>query len=263
VGERQLGDLSVTFDHGVAELTLARPGANTIDRDTAVALTKFVHDAPCEGVRALLITGSGRHFCVGAEMEGESKREVESAIDYRSVYQPFADLFETLWETEIPIVTAVNGSVAGVGWMLALLGDIVIADSSARWTHVFARGGMVPHAGDPFFLTRLVPYRRLTEIALLSDPVESDTLERWNIISRSVSTAEVMATARNFAERIAAGPTVALGLAKQLYRRAMDSSLSQSAADERSSVALNWTTADRAEGLASLLGRRTANFVGR
>jgi 2-(1,2-epoxy-1,2-dihydrophenyl)acetyl-CoA isomerase len=263
VGDRQLGDLSVTLDRGVAEIRLARPGANTIDRESAIALTNFVHEAPSDGIRALLITGNGRHFCVGADMKGEAERQIDSAVDYRTVYEPFADLFETLWHTEIPIVTAVNGSVAGVGWMLALLGDIVIADSNARWTHVFARGGMVPHAGDPFFLTRLVPYRRLAEIAMLSEPVDSDTLERWNIISRSVSTAELMPTARDFAVRIASGPTRALGLAKQLYRRAMDSSLAQSAADERSCVALNWTTDDRAEGLASLLDRRPPNFVGR
>lgn len=71
------------------------------------------------------------------------------------------------------MVTAVNGAVAGAGWMLALLGDLVVADAEARWTHVFARRGMVPHAGDPYFLARITPFHRLNEIASLSDTIAS------------------------------------------------------------------------------------------
>jgi 2-(1,2-epoxy-1,2-dihydrophenyl)acetyl-CoA isomerase len=261
--ERHLGDVSVRLAHGIAELTLAPSGPGTVDRVTAVELTAFLREAQADGVRAILITGSGRHFCVGADMQQESTRRIDSPLDYRTVYEPFAELFKALWEIETPVVTAVNGSVGGVGWLLALLGDIVVADSTARWTHVFARAGMVPHAGDPYLLTRLVPYRRLMEIALLSEPVDSATLESWNVISRSVPTEELMSTARDFAERLAAGPTRSLGLAKQLYRRAMDSSLVQSAAEERACVALNSTTQDRAEGLESLLDRRAPKFVGR
>ncbi|MFJ3779011.1 enoyl-CoA hydratase/isomerase family protein [Streptomyces sp. NPDC090075] len=263
MAERQLGDVSIRLAHGVAELTLAPSGPGTVDRVTATELTAFLRGAQAEGVRSILITGSGRHFCVGADMAQESTRRTDSTLDYRTVYEPFAELFEALWAIETPVVTAVNGSVGGVGWLLALLGDIVVADSRARWTHVFTRAGMVPHAGDPYFLTRLVPYRRLAEIALLSDSITSATLESWNVISRSVPTEELMPTARDFAERLAAGPTRSLGLAKQLYRRAMDSSLAHSAAEERASVALNSTTEDRAEGLASLLERRAPKFVGR
>lgn len=261
--ERGLGDFLVTIEAGVAELTLDREGANTIDRTTASELAAFIDQAPHSGVRAMLITGAGRHFCVGAAMDAEAGRMADSPIEYRLTYAPFAQLFEAMWETETPIVTAVNGSVAGVGWMLALLGDIVVADSSARWTHLFARGAMVPHAGDPFFLSRVIPYRRLTEIALLSEPIDSETLERWNVISRSVAAPDLMSTARDIAARVAAGPTRTLGLGKQLYRRAMDSSLSQSAADERACVALNFTTDDRNEGLTSLLEHRSPKFVGR
>ena len=69
-------------------------------------------------------------------------------------------------------MSAVNGTTAGLGWMLALLADLVVAAQGARWTHVFARRGMVPHAGDPFFLPRVLPLHRLNEVAMLSDTID-------------------------------------------------------------------------------------------
>jgi 2-(1,2-epoxy-1,2-dihydrophenyl)acetyl-CoA isomerase len=167
-----------------------------------------------------------------------------------------------LWEVEKPLVSAVNGTVAGAGWMLALLADLVVADRLARWTHVFTRRGMVPHAGDPYFLARIIPFHRLNEIALLSDTLTSADLDRWGLINRCVDDTEVMSTALELARRLPDGPTRTLGLTKRLYRRSLSSDMATSFEDERNATALISTTADRREGVASFVERRPANFIG-
>ncbi len=92
-----------------------------------------------------------------------------SQMDYRRAVRPFQQLTKAYWEMSTPVVSAVNGTTAGMGWMMALLADLVVAAEGARWTHVFARRGMVPHAGDPFFMPRVLSFHRLNEAMLLSD----------------------------------------------------------------------------------------------
>ncbi|GEK81607.1 enoyl-CoA hydratase [Agrococcus baldri] len=258
-----LGDITVEISGGVATLTLDREPANALDVRTAEELTEFLRKVvDRKGVRAILLTGSGRRFCTGADIAGNAGIAQRSTIDYRFGHDSYTRLFQALWEVEVPVVSAVNGTVAGVGWMLALLADLVVADEAARWTHVFTRRGMVPHAGDPYFLARIIPFHRLNEIALLSDPLTSATLAEWGLVNRAVAAEEVLPTARALADRLAAGPTRSLGVTKQLYRRSLDSSITQAFSDERAAVALISTTHDRREGLLSFKEGRDAQFVG-
>lgn len=251
-------------DGGVMVVRLARPERrNAIDADTAVALTTLLRDANTDReLRAIVITGVDGSFCTGADVVSDPDAPKPSTIDYRYATEHFRDLAQALWEVEKPVVSAVNGTVAGFGWTLALLGDLVVADRDARWTHVFARRGMVPHAGDPYFLTRIVPFHRLSEIALLSDTLTSADLDAWGLLNRCVPADDVMPRALQLAERLAAGPTRALGLTKRLYRRALSADMATAFEDERNATALISTTADRREGVASFVERRPPNFVG-
>src|SRR5204862_3855372 len=184
------------------------------------------------------------------------------ALDYRRAVGPFQRLFQTLWECETPVVSAVNGTIAGAGWMLALLADLVVAAEGARWTHVFARRGMVPHAGDPFFLPRLLPFHRLNEAALTGERFTSETLNEWGAVNRLVPVDEVEATARELAVKLAAGPTRSLGQTKRLYRRSLVSDMVTSFAEEASATALVSQTHDRIEGVKSFIEGRPAVFTG-
>jgi 2-(1,2-epoxy-1,2-dihydrophenyl)acetyl-CoA isomerase len=256
--------LHIDVDKSVALIRLDRTQHhNTIDHDTAGALTAFLTAANTdESVRAIVVTGTGRQFCTGAEMTGPASIAPRNPLDYRYATEPHRRLFQALWEVEKPVVSAVNGTVAGAGWMLALLADLVVADRDARWTHVFSRRGMVPHAGDPYFLPRIIPFHRLNEIALLSDPVTSLDLHTWGIVNRAVEAAEVLPTANDLAQRLAAGPTRSLGLTKRLYRRSLASDMATSFEDERNATALISTTADRREGVQSFVEGRPPIFVG-
>jgi 2-(1,2-epoxy-1,2-dihydrophenyl)acetyl-CoA isomerase len=244
-------------------LRLNRPGArNAIDAalrdEISVALARADHD---RDVRAIVVTGSGRDFCVGADLLA-SGTAPQNPLDYRIPMLPFQDLFRQLWELETPVVSAVRGRVAGIGWMLALLADLVVASDTAKWTHVFTRRGMAPHAGDPFFLPRILPFHVLNEIALLGDTVSSADLHRWGAVNRLVPDDAVEKKAGELADRLAAGPTLSLGQARRLYRRSLVSDMATAFAEEAAAIAMLSQTSDRAEGTAALMEGRRPKFTG-
>ena len=250
---------------GVAHVTFDRPAQrNAIDVATCHALFDFLGQADRDAsIRAIVIAGGERDFCTGADVSGSASAIAEmTTLDYRFATTDYQNLFTRLWETETPVVSAVTGTVAGAGWMLALLADLVVAAEGARWTHVFSRRGMIPHAGDPYFLPRIIPFHRLNEIALLSDPIPSETLHDWGIVNRCVPADQVVATALELAGRLAEGPTRALAMTKRLYRRSLDSDITTAFEAERNAQALISTTHDRSEGVKSLMERRPAKFIG-
>jgi 2-(1,2-epoxy-1,2-dihydrophenyl)acetyl-CoA isomerase len=263
----------VTITDGVALATLARPARrNAIDAETCRVMADFFVSATTDrAIRSIVLTGTGRDYCSGADavMPGpgaaqgpRAQQGPMSTLDYRYATEDYRRLFQSLWEVEKPVVSAVNGTVAGAGWMLALLADLVVAERDARWTHVFSRRGMVPHAGDPYFLTKIIPFHRLNEIALLSDTLTSADLHGWGLVNRCVAADEVLPTAMELANRLAVGPTRTLGLTKRLYRRALSSDMATSFEDERNATALISTTADRREGVLSFVEGRPPVFVG-
>ena len=258
--------LDLSRQDAVQWIRLARPDArNAINgamRDELAGA--FLAADADDGVRAIVVTGSGRDFCTGGElMSAAAGSHGLSLLDYASSLRPFQNLFRVYWELETPVVSAVNGTTAGAGWMLALLADLVVAAEGARWTHVFARRGMVPHAGDPYFLPRILPLHRLSEAALLSDTMTSEQLAEWGVINRLVAAEEVEATAGNLAQRLAAGPTRSLGVTKRLYRRSLAQDMTTVFQEEADATALISQTQDRQEGVASLLEGRSAKFTGR
>jgi 2-(1,2-epoxy-1,2-dihydrophenyl)acetyl-CoA isomerase len=254
----------VTMDGAVAVVRLNRPDRrNAIDEASAKQLTDFFTRATSDKtVRAIVVTGTGRDYCSGADAVRGTSPAPANALDYRYLTEGYRSLFRSMWEVEKPMVSAVNGTVAGAGWMFALLADLVVADAGARWTHVFSRRAMVPHAGDPYFLPRIIPFHRLNEIALLSDTLTSADLHAWGIVNRSVDGADVLPTAMGLAHRLAAGPTRTLGLTKRLYRRSLSNDIDTCFEEERNATALISTTADRREGVQSFVDGRSPNFIG-
>ena len=250
---------------GVLWLRLNRPHArNGIDAELrdelSAALTAADRD---RDNRAIVITSAGADFCTGADLASTNGTAPQNPLDYRAPLLPYQDLFRQLWELETPVVSAVRGRVAGIGWLLALLADLVVASDTAKWTHVFTRRGMAPHAGDPFFLPRILPFHVLNEIALLGDTITSADLHRWGAVNRLVADGEVDKTAGELAGRLAAGPTLSMGQARRLYRRSLVSDMTTAFAEEAAAIAMLSATEDRAEGMAALMEGRKPTFTGR
>ncbi len=258
---------SLRVDHvgAVAHLTLNRSERrNAIDLETCNRLREAIEQADQDKhVRAIVIAGTERDFCTGADVSASSDAIAQmTTLDYRFASNDYQALFQRLWEAETPIVSAVTGTVAGAGWMLALLADLVVAAQGARWTHVFTRRGMVPHAGDSYFMPRIIPFHRLNEIALLSEAITSETLQGWGLVNRCVPATDVVPTALALATKLADGPTRALAMTKRLYRRSLDSDITTAFEAERNAQALISTTKDRLEGVQSMIEQRPAKFIG-
>ena len=255
------GTLILDHSDAVLWIRLNRPEArNTIDDTTRGELVEVLMAADvAPDIRALVITGTGRDFCTGGDLVASG---VTTLLDYQRALRPFQDLFRVYWELETPVVSAVNGTTAGAGWMLALLADLVVAAQGARWTHVFSRRGMLPHAGDPFFLPRVLPFHRLNEAALLSDTLTSETLATWGAVNRLVPAGEVEAVAGDLATRLAAGPTRSLGVTKRLYRRSLTQDMETMFRQEADATALISQTYDRGEGVTAFLEKRPPAFKG-
>ena len=250
---------------GVLWLRLNRPHErNGIDAELRDELSAALAEADRDrDVRALVITSTGADFCTGADLASTNGTAPQNPLDYRAPLLPYQDLFRQLWELETPVVSAVRGRVAGIGWLLALLADLVVASDTAKWTHVFTRRGMAPHAGDAFFLPRILPFHVLNEIALLGDTITSADLHRWGAVNRLVADGDVDKTAGELARRLAAGPTLSMGQARRLYRRSLASDMTTAFAEEAAAIAMLSATQDRAEGMAALMEGRKPTFTGR
>ena len=164
---------------------------------------------------------------------------------------------------EKPVVCAVNGVAAGAGANLALACDIVLAARSARFIQSFAKIGLIPDAGGSWSLPRILGEPRAKALALLAEPLGADQAESWGLIWKAVDDADLQDQAMEIALKLAAGPTVGLGLTKQLIQQAGDRSLDAQLDAERDAQRQAGRTADYAEGVTAFLEKRPAEFHGK
>lgn len=250
----------------VATLTLNRPQRlNAAPPQMFKEIHAALQQIPALGARALLITGEGRAFCSGADLQGRDGPPVTSrgAGAYQALTEVYSPTMIALSRLNIPVVSAVNGAAAGIGASLALAADFVVAARSAYFLEAFVNIGLVPDGGATWMLTRLVGKARATEMMMLGERIGAEKAESWGLIHKAVDDAELMPQATALAERLAAGPTRALGLMRQGIARAMEQSYAEALAMEATHQMLAGDSADAMEGGAAFLQRRKAEFKGR
>lgn len=255
-----------SVDAGVAHLTLNRPEAlNALtpgQRDLLVELLAGASADP--DVRAVVLTGTGRGFCAGADLRGGAAGGERVAGDVARMIRTGAQrLIAAVLDCETPVIAAVNGTAAGLGAHLALACDLVLAAESAKFIEVFVRRGLVPDGGGAYLLPRLVGPRRAKELMFFGDALSAADAERIGLVNRVVPDAELDKTAREWAARLAAGPTRALALTKQLVNASLDGDRTAAFAAEAAAQEINMTTADAQEGVRSFVERRSPEYRGR
>lgn len=226
-------------------------------------------------VRAIVVTGTERWFCTGAdigESEGNRARPVleqterpprPPLIDARATVAPYLELYKTYWEMETPVVAAVNGTVSAAGLPLCFGADLIVAAEGVTFASLWADGGMSAHAADPYILPKVFPFARLMQFSLLRQRFTAEDMLAWNVINSVVPAAELVPTARQWAAQLAAGPTLSLGQTKRLYRRSLETDQATSFIEEAASVVMLSPSRDRKEGMAALIERRPPGFEGR
>ncbi|MFD4877434.1 enoyl-CoA hydratase/isomerase family protein [Streptomyces sp. NPDC058420] len=257
-----------TVAGGVAYLTLNRPEAlNAITPTQRDVLIGLLGDASADPtIRAVVLTGTGRGFCAGADLRGggASTGDERVAGDVARMIRLGAQrLIVAVLDCEKPVIAAVNGTAAGLGAHLALACDLVLAAESARFIEVFVRRGLVPDGGGAYLLPRLIGPQRAKELMFFGDAVTAPEAERLGLVNRVVADGELEKTAREWAERLATGPTRALALTKQLVNASLDSDRATAFAAEAAAQEINMTTEDAREGVASFVERRSPEYGGR
>ncbi|MGW9023056.1 enoyl-CoA hydratase/isomerase family protein [Streptomyces sp. NPDC055722] len=251
-------------DH-VSFVVLNRPEAlNALtpgQRDRLIALLEEADRDP--GIRAVVLTGTGRGFCAGADLRGAGGGERIAGDVARTIRLGAQRLIAAVLDCEKPVIAAVNGTAAGLGAHLALACDLVLAAESARFIEVFVRRGLVPDGGGAYLLPRLVGPQRAKELMFFGDALPAADAERLGLVNRVVPDGELDKTAREWAARLAAGPTRALALTKQLVNASLGTERAAAFAAEAAAQEVNMTTQDAREGLTAFVERRSPEFRGR
>jgi 2-(1,2-epoxy-1,2-dihydrophenyl)acetyl-CoA isomerase len=255
-----------TLENSVAWVTMNRPEArNAVNAEMRDELISVFTDARSNPeIRALILTGTGKGFCTGADLSGPRGQGPTGPGAGREVMKQSSQrLIRALWELEKPVVAAVNGVAAGLGSHLAFASDLVVAAQEARFIEVFVRRGIAIDAAGAFLLPRLIGLAKAKELVFFGDDLGAEEAQRIGLVNKVVAADQLAAAAREWAERLAQGPTFAIGMSKRLLNRSLESSLETALEEEALAQSLVTQSEDTREGMAAFMERRQPKFRGK
>jgi 2-(1,2-epoxy-1,2-dihydrophenyl)acetyl-CoA isomerase len=251
-----------TDSGGVATLTLQRPALSHQLRTEL--LTHVQQVAADESVRAVLLIGTGRAFCVGQDLAEHVETLRGNASSSLSVVEAeYNPLVLALSALRVPVVVGVNGACAGAGLGLALAGDLRVAAAGAKFTTAFAGIGLSSDSALASRLVHCVGGSRAAELLLLPEPFTAETAGQWGLVHRVVPPEQVLTEAQALAARLAAGPTLAYRAIKTVLATAATDALADTLALEATLQTELGATADHREAVEAFLAKRPAEFTGR
>jgi 2-(1,2-epoxy-1,2-dihydrophenyl)acetyl-CoA isomerase len=252
-------------DH-IATVTLNQPGTlNALTHEVVLRLAEIADDVARDAeVRAVVLTGAGRGFCSGANLLGGSGEALGAGgMGVRAAVMGMNEVLAGIAEMQKPWLAAVNGPAVGGGCSLALVCDLVLAAESAYLCVGYVNVGMVLDMGGTFLLPRLVGYQKACELAFFGERVYGPEAVEIGLVNRAVPDAELMDTAREWAARLASGPTLSIGAMKLGMRRGLHSTFRDTLNWEAMMLSLVAQTEDAGEGLMAFFQKRKPEFKGR
>ncbi|UXA09913.1 enoyl-CoA hydratase/isomerase family protein [Mycobacterium sp. SMC-8] len=253
-------------DDAVLRIILDRPARrNSLSHpmidDLVATLTCAASD---DSVRAIHLTGAGEDFCSGADWvaTNSSGRRPRPGNLVRRIPHAANRVVELIATVHLPVVCTVRGWAVGLGANLALAADFTLATPESNLWEPFVDRGFSPDSGSTWLLPRLAGVARAKRMLLLGEKVTGADAADWGLIHQALPADEIDAAASDLVTRLASGPTVALGLAKQAINYGLHATLPQSMAHELASLELACRTADFKEGLAAFRARRAPDFKG-
>ncbi len=256
-----MAEVETTRAGGVLTITLNRPDVlNAFNADLHRALAAALKDARPEEVRAVVITGAGRGFCVGQDLTEFREAAGDIAERLRGSYHPNILAIRAL---EKPVIAAVNGPAAGAGLSLACACDVRLASNEATFAPAFINIGLVPDSGSTYFVRRLLGTARAFEWMSSGRRLTAAEAHAWGLVSEVVEADRLQARAAELAGELAALPTRGIALTKRLFDHAEHTTLEEQLELEAQLQAAATRTHDFAEGVAAFLEKREPRFEGR
>jgi 2-(1,2-epoxy-1,2-dihydrophenyl)acetyl-CoA isomerase len=261
--------LQVRRDDGdVLRLTIDRPEKrNALDDTVLDALVDAFETAQQDDdMRAILLTGAGDHFCSGADIVArnrETDHKPRTGSIQRRLPMQANRLVVLVASVQLPVVAAVRGIAAGIGFQLALLADFAVVARSARFVEPYLARGFTPDTGATWLLPRRVGHTRAMELLVLGRELSGTEADEWGLVHAAVADNELDGAVEELLARLAAAPTVALGLTKWLVHAGGGLDLERHLPNEAFAMELSSRTQDFREGLAAFRDKRPPNFGGR
>ena len=249
-------------EDGVARLTLNRP-------DRLNSFTVEMHEEVADALgqlgeaRVLVLTGAGRGFCAGQDLNDRAVAPGESVDLGESVEKRYNPLVRRLTSLPMPVIARVNGVAAGAGANIALACDIVIAAKSAKFIQSFANIGLIPDSGGTWALPRLVGQARALGLALTAEPLPAEKAAEWGLIWKAVDDDALDAEVDALAARFASAPTRGLAAIKRMIRESWGHTLDEELDLQRDAMRELGMSDDYREGVAAFMEKRTPRFTGR
>jgi 2-(1,2-epoxy-1,2-dihydrophenyl)acetyl-CoA isomerase len=262
----QFKHVTLEFDGGVAVLTLDHQEVmNAVSTEMLGGLVEALDEVDDRRgeVRCLLMTGAGRAFCTGANLQGRNNQKPGRSNAGAALETAFHPFLRRLRNLHCPIVTAVNGPAAGAGMSFALMGDMILCARSSYFLQAFRRIGLVPDCGSTWLMPRLIGKARAIELSLMGERLPAEKALEWGLVNRVHDDAVLMEEAMKLARELANGPTVALALTRQLYWDSPENSFEDQLNLEFEFQRKAGRTDDFKEGVGAFLEKRPAKFNGR
>jgi 2-(1,2-epoxy-1,2-dihydrophenyl)acetyl-CoA isomerase len=251
-------------DGAVATITLDQPDTlNALSVAMKVALRDAVERAATDDeVRAVVLTGAGRGFCVGQDLREHAAALSAGDTELSTVREHYNPIVSALAGLPKPVIAAVNGTAAGAGASLAFACDFRVAADTASFLMAFARVGLGPDTGASWTLQRLVGHGRALAMLMLAEPVSASQALEMGLVNAVVPAADVAAAAHELAARLAAGPTLAYAAIKEALAAAATSDLTGALDNEAQLQARCGATADHRNAVDAFLAKQAPTFTG-